>query len=76
MAHLIWPFFLESLFAWVSSGDYKSGLLSERGAAWLAHQSGGLGVPSSNLGAPTNIPPFVQSTEITNNAAHAIIPTR
>src|SRR2546423_10955851 len=22
-------------------------------AAWLAHQSGGLGVPSSNLGAPT-----------------------
>src|ERR1700722_3723029 len=28
--------------------------LSERSAARLAHQSGGLGVPSSNLGAPTN----------------------
>jgi hypothetical protein len=27
---------------------------SERSAARLAHQSGGLGVPSSNLGAPTN----------------------
>ena len=26
---------------------------SERSAARLAHQSGGLGVPSSNLGAPT-----------------------
>ena len=29
-------------------------LESERSAARLAHQSGGLGVPSSNLGAPTN----------------------
>src|SRR4051812_39388255 len=28
---------------------------SERSAARLAHQSGGLGVPSSNLGAPTKI---------------------
>jgi hypothetical protein len=27
--------------------------ISERSAARLAHQSGGLGVPSSNLGAPT-----------------------
>ena len=26
----------------------------ERSAAWLAHQSGGLGVGSSNLPAPTN----------------------
>ena len=26
---------------------------SERSAARLAHQSGGLGIPSSNLGAPT-----------------------
>ena len=29
---------------------------AECSAARLAHQSGGLGVPSSNLGAPTNIP--------------------
>jgi hypothetical protein len=29
---------------------------SERSAARLAHQSGGLGVPSSNLGAPTRKP--------------------
>ncbi len=29
---------------------------AERSAARLAHQSGGLGVPSSNLGAPTNAP--------------------
>ena len=29
---------------------------SERGAAWLAHQSGGLGVASSNLAAPTKSP--------------------
>ena len=28
--------------------------LAERSAARLAHQSGGLGVPSSNLGAPTS----------------------
>src|SRR6476661_4664798 len=27
---------------------------AERSAARLAHQSGGLGVPSSNLGAPTS----------------------
>ena len=38
----------------MESGYYKSALLAERGAAWLAHQSGGLVVPSSNLGAPTN----------------------
>src|SRR3954468_17792842 len=31
----------------------RSRLLAERSAARLAHQSGGLGVPSSNLGAPT-----------------------
>ena len=30
-------------------------LATERGAAWLAHQSGGLGVESSNLSAPTKI---------------------
>ncbi len=30
------------------------GVKSERSAAWLAHQSGGLGVGSSNLPAPTN----------------------
>ena len=30
--------------------------MAERSAARLAHQSGGLGVPSSNLGAPTNKP--------------------
>ncbi len=29
-------------------------LVSERGAAWLAHQSGGLGVVGSNPAAPTN----------------------
>ena len=29
-------------------------MAAERSAARLAHQSGGLGVPSSNLGAPTN----------------------
>src|SRR5262245_43910440 len=34
---------------------------SERSAARLAHQSGGLGVPSSNLGAPTNkTPDFIE----------------
>ena len=35
---------------------YKSltSKVSERSAAWLAHQSGGLGVGSSNLPAPTN----------------------
>ena len=27
---------------------------TERGAAWLAHQSGGLGVVGSNPAAPTN----------------------
>jgi hypothetical protein len=27
--------------------------VSERGAAWLAHQSGGLGVVGSNPAAPT-----------------------
>ena len=36
---------------------------SERSAARLAHQSGGLGVPSSNLGAPTNhMPSFDDKT--------------
>src|SRR5580692_3834341 len=35
-------------------GYYSPGAISERSAARLAHQSGGLGVPSSNLGAPTN----------------------
>src|SRR6204780_546867 len=34
--------------------DYSAARYSERSAARLAHQSGGLGVPSSNLGAPTN----------------------
>src|SRR3979490_348211 len=34
---------------------------SERSAARLAHQSGGLGVPSSNLGAPTTQPPEIIS---------------
>ena len=41
--------------------DHRSGppreariLGPERSAAWLAHQSGGLGVASSNLAAPTN----------------------
>src|ERR1051326_8860786 len=29
-------------------------LASERGAAWLAHQSGGLGVVGSNPAAPTS----------------------
>ena len=33
---------------------------SERSAARLAHQSGGLGVPSSNLGAPTKNSVIVQ----------------
>jgi hypothetical protein len=32
---------------------------SERSAARLAHQSGGLGVPSSNLGAPTTKTPIL-----------------
>ena len=36
-----------------ASGQNKAN--SERSAAWLAHQSGGLGVGSSNLPAPTNI---------------------
>src|SRR6202041_1961417 len=35
-------------------GYYSPAAISERSAARLAHQSGGLGVPSSNLGAPTN----------------------
>ena len=30
-------------------------IVAGRGAAWLARQSGGLEVPSSNLGAPTTI---------------------
>ncbi len=29
-------------------------MMAERGAAWLAHQSGGLGVAGSNPAAPTN----------------------
>jgi hypothetical protein len=36
---------------------------AERSAARLAHQSGGLGVPSSNLGAPT-------TTVLQNNDKH------
>src|SRR5580700_4121418 len=36
--------------------DYSAAQYSERSAARLAHQSGGLGVPSSNLGAPTILP--------------------
>src|SRR5215469_15663384 len=36
---------------------YSAGRCSERSAARLAHQSGGLGVASSNLAAPTIIPP-------------------
>jgi hypothetical protein len=32
----------------------RRGPLAERSAARLAHQSGGLGVPGSNPGAPTN----------------------
>ena len=36
--------------------DYSAARYSERSAARLAHQSGGLGVPSSNLGAPTILP--------------------
>ena len=35
------------------TAHYSPGRCSERSAARLAHQSGGLGVPSSNLGAPT-----------------------
>ena len=37
---------------------------TERGAAWLAHQSGGLGVASSNLAAPTK-----NSNESLDNSA-------
>src|ERR1700722_4188302 len=37
-------------------GYYSPAAISERSAARLAHQSGGLGVPSSNLGAPTKNP--------------------
>jgi hypothetical protein len=40
--------------AWLGPSAY-SPRRSERSAARLAHQSGGLGVPSSNLGAPTII---------------------
>jgi hypothetical protein len=36
-------------------GSIDVALLAERSAARLAHQSGGLGVPGSNPGAPTNI---------------------
>src|SRR4051812_45508494 len=39
--------------AWICPRPYSS-RHSERSAARLAHQSGGLGVPSSNLGAPTS----------------------
>ena len=35
------------------AGRPTAALATERGAAWLAHQSGGLGVESSNLSAPT-----------------------
>ena len=37
-----------------AAGRPTAALAPERGAAWLAHQSGGLGVASSNLAAPTN----------------------
>ena len=43
---------------WASPSEFDSRRphqLSERSAARLAHMSGGHGVPSSNLGAPTNI---------------------
>jgi hypothetical protein len=33
-------------------------LVTERGAAWLAHQSGGLGVVGSNPAAPTISNPY------------------
>jgi hypothetical protein len=36
------------------SARHRPPVPAERSAARLAHQSGGLGVPSSNLGAPTN----------------------
>ena len=39
------------------AADYSPAASAERSAARLAHQSGGLGVPSSNLGAPTNKAP-------------------
>jgi hypothetical protein len=38
----------------ISMQVHRSLVPAERSAARLAHQSGGLGVPSSNLGAPTN----------------------
>jgi hypothetical protein len=37
----------------LGGADYSPRTSAERSAARLAHQSGGLGVPSSNLGAPT-----------------------
>jgi hypothetical protein len=39
---------------------------SERSAARLAHQSGGLGVPSSNLGAPTNKIKYLSRVSLPN----------
>ncbi len=45
----------ERSLAPIPRGGYIKGQ-SERSAARLAHQSGGLGVPSSNLGAPTKSP--------------------
>ena len=39
------------------AADYSPAALTERSAARLAHQSGGLGVASSNLAAPTNKTP-------------------
>jgi hypothetical protein len=44
-----------------------AGLVTERGAAWLAHQSGGLGVVGSNPAAPTNNPAETLETIPRNN---------
>src|SRR5262245_34852944 len=47
-------------------------VLAERSAARLAHQSGGLGVPGSNPGAPTNkIRHFSQLHVPRNSAGYA-----
>jgi hypothetical protein len=46
-------------------GFLSQSLSSERSAAWLAHQSGGLGVASSNLAAPTSFcPSFAQPKQV------------
>jgi hypothetical protein len=43
-----------------ATSNHYSPCRSERSAARLAHQSGGLGVPSSNLGAPTRKTSLIQ----------------